>query len=966
MGNTYTNNLFINGNNSRNLRTPRSHRTIKAIIVCAGLLTLISCGSAKQIKQEPTLGSLEQRVQQINPQALPSSSTSDARDTYRELARTAGNKDLRARALERLADLQLEQHQTERNKAEEEKLAGKQAKKTQPSKDSLELDDYNKIARQYEALAKRNPGSKDNERILYQLARAYDLSGNSAMTLKTLNRILREFPKTRKKEEVHFRRGEIFFQKQEFSKAQQAYRAILSNKDSNYYDRALYKHGWSLFKQNKLESAIGSFYQLLDFYLGHGQFSSQLSRSEQEIVNDTLRVISLSLSFQKGAATIKSLSRKLGKRDYEDRLYEALGELYIKQDRKDDAAQTYTAYIQQYPNAKKAPGFYLKIIDIYQQGGFTKSIIQAKEDFVERYGFGRVFWSKHNRQLMHELTPQIKSNIQDLAKHYHALGQKSKKKFHFQMAAKYYREYVEAFPQDKDAAQMSFMLAESLNDSGQYVKAAVAYENTAYNYTRYKNRNIAGYTAILVYQKFIATLKGQEKDAFRRAAVISAVRFADSFPKDKRIPSVLLKASEELVDLKKPSEASAIAYRLTQMELPKNSPIVASAWAIIAKVEFDLGRYKTAEMATLKRLKGMKPNDKKRKDYEERLAAAIYKQGEQARKDGDLDQAAHHFLRIGELVPNSKIRINAEYDAATVYVQMEHWDQAIPVLNEFIRTNPKHKFTDGAIQKLAVAYQKSGQWGYAAATFEEIARRSPNDDKKKSGLLWQIAEMYEKANLNHDAIEVYKNIVKTYPKPAEPAVEARLKMADLYKSMKKPEKRRFWLKKIIKADANDGSTERTRFIAAQCALELAEPTFFAFRKVRLVQPLKKSLKKKKKLLQKSIKAYTFAAKYGVEAITTASTYRIAEIYNNFSEGIFKSERPKGLNETEREQYDILLEEQAYPFEEKAIEIHVTNAERAHGGVYDQWVKKSFSALQSLRPARYAKNEKSEQYNGLLN
>ena len=164
---------------------------------------------------------------------------------------------------------------------------------------------------------------------------------------------------------------------------------------------------------------------------------------------------------------------------------------------------------------------------------------------------------------------------------------------------------------------------------------------------------------------------------------------------------------------------------------------------------------------------------------------------------------------------------------------------------------------------------------------------------------------------------------------------------------------------IIAADKEGPATERSRYLAATASLELAALTYESYSQVRLVQPLKQNLKKKKELMQESIKAYTAAAEYGIEAVTTASTYRIAEIYNSFSRELYKSERPKGLSADELEQYDILLEEQAYPFEEKAIEVHEVNAQRTQEGVYDDWVKKSFSALTKLSPVRYAKVEKSE-------
>ena len=68
------------------------------------------------------------------------------------------------------------------------------------------------------------------------------------------------------------------------------------------------------------------------------------------------------------------------------------------------------------------------------------------------------------------------------------------------------------------------------------------------------------------------------------------------------------------------------------------------------------------------------------------------------------------------------------------------------------------------------------------------------------------------------------------------------------------------------------------------------------------------------------------------------------MYHDFSRALIDSQRPKGLSAEELEQYNVLLEEQAYPFEEKAIELHEINARRTGNGMYDQWVRQSFTAL----------------------
>jgi hypothetical protein len=57
-----------------------------------------------------------------------------------------------------------------------------------------------------------------------------------------------------------------------------------------------------------------------------------------------------------------------------------------------------------------------------------------------------------------------------------------------------------------------------------------------------------------------------------------------------------------------------------------------------------------------------------------------------------------------------------------------------------------------------------------------------------------------------------------------------------------------------------------------------------------------------------------------------------------------------------EEYELAIEEQAYPFEEKAIEVHESNLALISLGVYNTWIDKSLAKLAVFVPARYAKPE----------
>jgi hypothetical protein len=99
----------------------------------------------------------------------------------------------------------------------------------------------------------------------------------------------------------------------------------------------------------------------------------------------------------------------------------------------------------------------------------------------------------------------------------------------------------------------------------------------------------------------------------------------------------------------------------------------------------------------------------------------------------------------------------------------------------------------------------------------------------------------------------------------------------------------------------------------------------------------------------------------VEEVTTEATFQIAEIYHNFAKSLLKSQRPKGLSEDQLEEYDLLLEEQAFPFEEKAIDIHLANFKRIPSGTFDEPTKKSLKILGELMPFRFARVESTDVY-----
>lgn len=927
------------------------------LVLMALSLGACSFGGRKGTPDDaPTLKSLAGRQVEIAPDPGIEANEEQTIAAYRKFLEVAPNAPQRSEAMRRLGDLEMDLADTRAASGEAATATG--------------APDYRAAIARYQDYLKAHPKAPDNDRVLYQLARAHEQGGELETALATLDQLVAGYPDTAYRDEAHFRRGELLFTARAYPKAEQAYEAVLAGDEANpYRERALYMHGWSLFKQGQLEESLHSFFGVLDLKIagreGEAELESVegLSRADRELVEDTFRVASLSLQNLEGAESIPHYMTTEARRSYEFRVYQQLGELYIRQERIKDAADTLGAFARRHPLHAQAPVLAARVIDIYEGSGFASLALEAKKEYVGRYGADSEF-RKANPTGWEKAQPLVKTHLSELARHYHASAQKSKSTTDYQEAVRWYRAYLTSFPSDPDAPQNNFLLAELLFEDSRFDEAAVEYEKVAYDYPTHARSADAGYSALLSYAAQQKKLGPAQSQPLQRTAVESGLRFAKAFPGDPRAGAVLTDAAEKLYALNDGERAAEVAQQVLALDPPAADAQRRVAWTVIAHTAFERSRFDTAEQAYAQVLALTPEKDPARKDLVERQAAAIYKQGEQAREAGKAREAVSHFERIAAVAPQSAVRATAQYDAAASLIALKDWSAASRSLEDFRRRYPSHPLQAEVPGKLAAVYLEQKQWGLAAAEFERISA-SHKDANLAREAQWQAAGLHEKAaqqsGSRAEAVKAYERYLKQHPQPLEPAVEARYRLARLAKADGHAARELSWMKEVLQADQRGGAarTARTRHLGATAALALAQPAYEDYRKVALVEPLAKQLKLKKARMETALKAYAAAADYGVAEVTTAATFHIASIYQDFGKAMLNSQRPRRLSKLELEQYNVMLEEQAYPFEEKAMELHEVNARRAAAGIYDEWVRRSFAALAQLRPVRYGKAERSE-------
>ena len=853
-----------------------------------------------------------------------------------------------------------------------EKLAPKNDKAIVAPTAEAAADLENANARQavnlYKKLLVKYPLYERNDQVLYQLSRAYEELGEVEKAMDVMNRFIKAYPNSRYMDEVQFRRAEYFFTRKKFLDAEDAYKSIVTmGKSSSYYELALYKLGWAFYKQELYDEGVDRFFALLDYKVSIGyDFDQEHDKTESKRVEDTFRVISLSFSNLGGAESVTEFFRRYGKRSYERRVYSHLAEYYLDKRRYNDAATTYKTFILLYPFHEVAPHFHMRMIEIYKKGDFGKLVVEQKKEFAKNYALNAEYWRYFDVKKRADVVGFLKQNLKDLANFYHANYQKSwrddEKRDYYREALLWYRNFLASFPMEPESSALNFQMAELMLENKDFRGAAESYEHTAYDYPAHEKSSAAAYAAVYAWRELLkATKEGQRGEIIQRS-IQSSLKFADTFPQHEKVPAVLSATADELYEMRNYELASKTAHKLIDNFPKAEKELIRSAWLVVGHAALDQKQYAEAEVGYNHVLELSAPGDKLRVKVLDNLAAAIYKQGEQASLAGDFKTAADHFLRVGERAPASSIRVTAEYDASAALIKLEDWRRAATVLENFRKNFPGNTLQFDVTKKIAFVYRSDGRLDDAATEYERIGREAKEDDVRR-GSLDIAAELYRQTGAAEKELALYNRYVKLFPRPLDQAMDIYYRMAGVYKKLGKQSQYKSTLKQLIKMDSSAGSArnERTKYLAAQASLVFTGDAYEKVVAVKLVKPFKKNLKKKQQYMKEAIKAYTRLVDFQVADVTAAATYYIAEIYYDFSRALVNSERPKNLSAMELEQYELALEDQIFPFEEKAIATHKKNLELIQLGVFSSWIDRSIGKLALLVPAAYARNEESTGY-----
>ena len=811
--------------------------------------------------------------------------------------------------------------------------------------DTLPQYDFRAARKAYQAFLDAFPNSKHRAEVLYNLAYSYEEEGDLDRAVSLYDELALTAPDAAFTPEIYLRLGEHNFEINRFDKAIEYYQKVLDMGDTQLYEKALFKIGWSRYAMDQFAEAQDAFSRVLALH------ATDKGEGRNDLYQESLEILAKILSETGGAASLKAFLKTHKDPPYGLDLSIQLGAYFQETARYAEAIDTYREILDTYPNASQAPFVEHSLIQALKTEKRLKEAKDLQASMISRYGRGTA-WDQANPDP--DLRKRVDGILRDalnqelLAQHKLARETKDPKEYAKTIAL--YKTMLHYFPEGEKAYETRFLFAECLYESGHLEEAAGQYEQVVNSEVSARYRDKAAAKRIQCLEK----LRAQEQiDVDTLLAAYQDYIRMD--PESEKAVPILFKQGEILFNAGRYGPA-ALVFRGIIETHPKHKDVL-HAWVLELEALFESEQYEALEKwaRDLER-QPFDLTEKQKKRTEHLLRFAQFQQARADQESGNYLAAAERFERLVDEAPRIDIAPDALFNAAICYEKAGDPSKAAACYEQIVLHYPASKhYADSLLAPLA-HYEQTGQWDRLLVHLGKLYEKDPGSSLAKE-TLYKLAKRFYRNGNTRKARDLFALYTERYPGDTSRGLEIAYLEAQISEAEGKPQEamqgyRRF-LKAYAKAKAKDPAVTVDPFHMATARFRTLDPVYTTYLSVQLKEPLKKNLARKQSLLDRVVSGYMATVKSGAGEYALASAFRLGEAYRNFWQSLLKSEMPKGLSTEEKKVYRDLLKEQAAPYRKKALQAYEVTLRKAQGeGVFNEWVLKTYNRLASLDPTRY--------------
>lgn len=657
----------------------------------------------------------------------------------------------------------------------------------------------------YQQLITNYPEYRLLDGAYYLLGYTLRTQGDTEAGLEAWLALVNKYPKSRFYAEVWFRIGDQHFDDEKWNDAIADFLNVVPIKDSDYYDKGLYKLAWTYYLVNRFDEGVTRFFELLDFSYGQKKADGVGGSVLEE---EAIQYVAISFGDDnwRHGSEYQRLVRGKGLDDpdaeievnyvgfardwfarsvtapavkpYERDVMAKLGDNLFRQSKHLQSVAALERALELDPLHREAPKLQDQIVQAYVRERQFEKAAAARDILVRSYARGTPWAKKYanDAEALKSSEDYARTNLYSAALYYH---QQATSYFnanradlgvqYFKLASDSYKDYLGRYPHDRNAYELSYYLAETYYYSLRFDEAVKQYEATRDSSAGNKYRAESALNAVYSYEKILedAIAKGSLEKREIAAGARDPKKTAETIP---ALRKSYIEAIDKFLNGGDQHEmAPAFGYRAGEV--------------FYAYGQYDEGvkRFRTVV-------------DKYPESEAARFAANLILDDLLARKDWKAaaeTAAAFSAKKVGgsETDEFRKIQGGARFNIAKETLEngakmMDEGriqdgiamleggaDEYLKLLDE----DPKREFADVMMYNAALSFEKARRPIRAAGLYERLYLEYPTSEYAPEAM-FRVANKSEQAFNFDKAVTTYLAMVKKYP-TAERRADAQINAA---------------------------------------------------------------------------------------------------------------------------------------------------------------------------------------------
>jgi len=634
-------------------------------------------------------------------------------------------------------------------------------------------EDYSTAIDYYRKVLLADPNYKRLDQVTYYLGRAAIEAGKAKKDRqlqkegeKYLQDVIQKYPESPRVPESHLTLAEYYFDKDSLYYAKTNYEKIIQNYPNHaMFNYALYKLGWVYFNLAEFNKTIDTFKRVIASIKGGG--GGGVIEFRAQALKDLIQAYAeLDNGWQMARDYFMS---EVGEEDTYQKLDQMAG-LLVTKDRDEEAIDLYNHLIKHDKTSTKVVEYYDALLEVRRKIGDMGDIERQIDEIADVFAPNGAWMTanKSDAEITKRAHELVATNLMVMANHHHRTAQKAEEKrrkaeaeTHYADATRYYKLFLDRYPEHPESYKLNFYYAEILfdnisneQDPEHYLKAAAQYEKVLAKDTKGE----------FVEDAALGVVYAMEEELDRQG-----IR--------KKVEGGEVKVVKLDQDVKR--EAEKEIERTDLHELEKRMIAAADRYVEVMKV-------------------ALQDEDfvKKYPNRGKKIPTMMYIAAEMFYAHGQFAEAVNRLQVIFDLFPEDKLAGYAVNLIIDAYKRLKRWEQIEYWARELIRKRNFKVKTKAELETIiaiaktehATDLTRQRRYDEAVKVQKEIVEEFRRKNREvASKALFNIGAIHEIARRFPQAVEAYEDVIKSY-KDMEVAVAAQAAIGILYENQTEFEK----------------------------------------------------------------------------------------------------------------------------------------------------------------------------------